>query len=92
MFRAENDILKLSTSSPIEMKVVDFFSILDPFFVIFGHFESKVTFLWVKDPGARGTPPPNFNMGFVCGTQGPHSYRDRFGSGRLLAGVSLGYI
>ena len=61
MFRAENDILKLSSSSQIEMKAVGFFSIFDPFLVIFGDFGSKVTIVWVRDLGARGTRPPNFN-------------------------------
>ena len=92
MFRAGNDILKLSSSSAIEMKVADFFPFFDPFLVIFVHFGSEVTILWVRDLGARGTRPPTFNMGFVCGTQGPHRYRNGAGSGRLLAGVSLGYI
>ena len=53
---AENDILKLSSSSPMEMKLLIIFD-FDPFLVIFGHFGSKVTFLWVRDLGALGTPP-----------------------------------
>ena len=47
---------------------------------------------WVRDLGAGGPWPPNFNMGFVCGTQGAHGYRNGVGSGRVLARVSLGYI
>ena len=85
VFRAENDMLKLSSSSPIEMMVVDFFRFMtDPFWVIFGHFGSKVTILWARDLGARGTPPPNFNMGFVYGTQG------RPGWGRVRAALGRG--
>ena len=68
--------------------MADIFSIFDPFWVIFGHFGSKVPILWVRDLGGRGTQPPNLNMGFVCGTQGPH----RYWVGPGPAGVSLGYI
>ena len=146
VFRVENDVFRLNSSSWIESKFVDFTRFLtafcgsfgDPEYgsfgdqvarkprpraskqrvskkicsdlwprfwgnlvpelatigasMIFRHFGSKVTILWVRDLGARGTPPPNFNMGFVCGTQGTHRYRNGVGSGRLLAGVRLGYI
>ena len=92
VFRAENDILGLNSSSPIEMKLVDLFLDFVPFLVIFGHFGSQVTFLWVPVLGARATPSPNFSMGFVSGTQGPHKYQDGVGSGRPLAGVPWLYL
>ena len=32
----------------------------------FGSFWVKVTIVWVRDLGARGAPPPNFNLSFGC--------------------------
>ena len=49
-----------------------------------------MTILWVRDLGARGTRQPNFNMGCVCGNQGPHRYRNGVGSG--FAGPPMGGV
>ena len=60
MFRAENDILKLISSRNESGRFFSrFLTHFWSFLVILGH---KCHILWVRNLGARGTPPPNFNM------------------------------